>query len=625
MKLVSKKALLKQTKELEAKESQRWTFSPTFLSSLEVLLKDVKATLYPKPNDYQDRSALIVFFDKLAKEKFNGAGDGIPTVEAFGSFVMDMFTSKSDLDLSVNFSCDEARCPREKQISLLRNLSKALFSLQRQQLISGVTPILRARVPILKCTERRTGIECDISVENKDGIVRSGMLRIISSIDKRFRPLCYLTRSPPIFPPFSDLLKDGVNIKALMEAAQRFQHFGSSNKESLAALFVTLLIKLWAVKSLWSLGLCASTYEGSWILKASDSERNNMNVEEFTEQSQNVARSVGKLQFEKIYNCIKATLDNITAFRKGQIDVTELKVCLFGFALPNYKVDTTRQLRGKKKFPVDEPFLMAPQGSSKRMRYQGADDNKTLPVGGLSFEASRLHKPLGKFLHASVANSPSLHCLQYGPSHDKPVGQTLCAPVTIPSRGLLHGPAHGNIHAALPLNSGSLSHAIVERGFLPCVNQRTPYQHNSHASLGNERPSSHNLSAGGLTGYGYHQTLSGGLAPANFFPPAFIPPNPHGVSSGLGSGRGRDGHHPQDAVYPSPYNFQHASVRSGVSSGHNMQSAIAANCDGAPRAASSGHRPTINNAFAAIPSDVAAILGTRVPHQSSFYQASGQR
>ncbi|KAF3771970.1 HESO1 protein [Nymphaea thermarum] len=102
---------------------------------------------------------------------------------------MDMFTSKSDIDLSVNFSCDEARCPREKQISLLRNLSKALFSLQRQQLISGVTPILRARVPILKCTERRTGIECDISVENKDGIVRSGMLRIISSIDKRFRPL----------------------------------------------------------------------------------------------------------------------------------------------------------------------------------------------------------------------------------------------------------------------------------------------------------------------------------------------------------------------------------------------------------------------------------------------------
>lgn len=56
----------------------------------------------------------------------------------------------------------------------------------------GVQPITRARVPILKVWDSGTGIECDISVENKDGMARSKILAIISTIDERFRKLSFM-------------------------------------------------------------------------------------------------------------------------------------------------------------------------------------------------------------------------------------------------------------------------------------------------------------------------------------------------------------------------------------------------------------------------------------------------
>lgn len=60
--------------------------------------------------------------------------------------------------------------------------------------VSGVLPITTAKVPILKCVDRGTGVECDISVENRDGILKSQIIWIISSIDERFKKLSFLVR-----------------------------------------------------------------------------------------------------------------------------------------------------------------------------------------------------------------------------------------------------------------------------------------------------------------------------------------------------------------------------------------------------------------------------------------------
>ncbi|KAL6992993.1 Nucleotidyltransferase [Sarracenia purpurea var. burkii] len=58
--------------------------------------------------------------------------------------------------------------------------------------VSSVQPILTAKVPILKVVDRGTGIECDISIENRDGILKSQIVQMISSIDERFPMLSFL-------------------------------------------------------------------------------------------------------------------------------------------------------------------------------------------------------------------------------------------------------------------------------------------------------------------------------------------------------------------------------------------------------------------------------------------------
>lgn len=58
--------------------------------------------------------------------------------------------------------------------------------------VSGIQTIMTARVPIVKVIDRGTGIECDVSVENRDGMVKSLIIRAISTIDDRFQKLSFL-------------------------------------------------------------------------------------------------------------------------------------------------------------------------------------------------------------------------------------------------------------------------------------------------------------------------------------------------------------------------------------------------------------------------------------------------
>lgn len=67
-----------------------------------------------------------------------------------------------------------------------------ILSISGNGLCYGVLPVVTAIVPVLKVIDKGTGIECDISVENKDGMSRSMIYKLISSIDERFQILCYL-------------------------------------------------------------------------------------------------------------------------------------------------------------------------------------------------------------------------------------------------------------------------------------------------------------------------------------------------------------------------------------------------------------------------------------------------
>ncbi|MQL91422.1 hypothetical protein Taro_024034, partial [Colocasia esculenta] len=326
-----------------------------------------------------------------------------PVVEAFGSFVMDMFTAKSDLDLSLNFSADETGKGK----------------------VSGVLPILRARVPVLKVVHCGTGIECDISVENKDGISASLIVNLICLVDERFRILSFLmkvwakahdinsskdhtlsslsiillvafhlqTRDPPILPPFSALLRDGSHPVSVEKTVHEFKNFGRANKESVAELFISLLCKvsnpsipLSSVRSLWESGLCASTYEGSWISKPWKSAK--ISVENFLDQSQNCARTVGEEELPKIYSCIDSSICHLMQFMSGQMESSDLNFLLFGpvslhtrdkNALTGTKIPTKQ--KKKRKVPSHDSVAAPP---SKNVSVAAPDNSKKIHYTGRS-------------------------------------------------------------------------------------------------------------------------------------------------------------------------------------------------------------------------------------------------
>ncbi|KAK6159861.1 hypothetical protein DH2020_003242 [Rehmannia glutinosa] len=391
--------LQKKAEKFELKKLQVLKVTKELVLALEPLLQDVYASRRPKPTDYEVRKELIRVFNEMAKEIYGKSKD-VPVVVEFGSFVMDLFSTTSDLDLSVNFST-----------TTVPVTAHVLDNRQKQSRGKGhvckVLPITTAKVPIVKCVDRGTGVECDISVENRDGILKSQIIHIISSIDERFHKLSFLmktwakanninsskdktlnslsiillvafhlqTRDPPILPPFSAIFKgnyselnsypvwlpcynlsadtiplfDGTDPATVEKSLSNFVNYGKRNTESLAGLFVTLLIKLSSVEKLWAKGLCASTCSGTWISKTWDAKVTCISVEDFTDQSQNVARAVGQAEVKQIYKCIDTSIRYIFSFMDGQIG-PKLMDLLFG--QDGIPTPIGRAVTGKRKKQV---------------------------------------------------------------------------------------------------------------------------------------------------------------------------------------------------------------------------------------------------------------------------------
>lgn len=407
---------LKTAEKLESEKLAKINFNSTRIVDLDALLCDTYDRDCPKPVHYQNRRDLIRIFNMMAKEIY-GNSMVSPVVEEYGSFVMDIFNERSDLDLSINFS-DSIEINRMKKIQVLRKFSKKLRSIQKSGHVTALEVILSAKVPIVKVTDIGTGVECDLSVENRDGIAKSHIIRAISAIDGRFQKLCLLMKSwakahninsskdatlnslsivsfvafhfqtcdPPILPPFSTLLKEGADLESVTKAVKTYTNYGNKNKQSLAHLFVTLLVKLASVENLWQNGYCTSSYNGSWVLK---NWHYSMSVEDFTDLSQNVARAVRAEGFKTIYKCIHNSIDYLSRFLNGEIQGIELMDHLFGKPmLFTLGVEgTSSNINENKNNP---PTLHNPRPLKKRriVKNQAGDFHQTEPRG-----ADQVHVP----------------------------------------------------------------------------------------------------------------------------------------------------------------------------------------------------------------------------------------
>ncbi|KAL6838458.1 hypothetical protein ACP4OV_031703 [Aristida adscensionis] len=491
---------------LELEELAAISVDPTLLPTLNDLLLQVYAMIRPKPVDYEQRWALVDAFKKMVNQKF-GNYNGFPVVEAFGSFTMDLFTPRSDLDLSVNFSDDsEDQYTRKKKISVIRKISKILYSHQKEGhgICCGVLPIVSARVPILKVIDRGTGIECDISVENKDGMTRSMIFKYISSLDERFQILSYLvkfwakvhdlnspreltmssmsiisfvafhlqfmqTRHPPILPAFSALLKDGLDCANVERNILLFKGFGSRNKESVAELFVSLMSKLLSAESLWEHGLCASNFEASWISKFWKKGVGNLSVEDFLDRSQNFARSVGKVQMQKICKCLRDCALNLSDFMRGKIDTSKLKTLLFGCLNPDELVSKPRLNRAKRKqrqkLGTECRYVLQKRAKHDIQNVEPRSHANADTPSGLSTPAAKFmppsqhERPAQSF--TQIVNIPWPRIIPsgfgYGLSVQLPAASHL-------GKGIL-GPPPRNL---IPLNNG-----IQQRTFIPVPYRQT--------------------------------------------------------------------------------------------------------------------------------------------------------
>ncbi|XP_042977743.1 protein HESO1-like isoform X2 [Carya illinoinensis] len=397
---LSGKVLQKKAKKLELRGLQKNKINPTHLSDLDELLNDIFVSCLPKLIDYDHRRDLVRIFNAIAKEIY-GNSDESPVVEAFGSFVMDIFCAGSDIDLSVNFSNMAVEISRQKRIETLKKFAKKFQTLQRGGHVACLQTITTARVPVVKVIDCGTGIECDLSVENRDGIAKSQIVHMVSMIDERFRKLSFLvkawakahsinsskdrtlnslslvslvafhlqTRDPPILPPFSALFKDGTDPGSVARNVHNYLDYGKKNKESLAELFITLLIK----------------------------------VEDFSERSQNVARAVGGQEVKKIYERVQYSLGCLLTFLGGRLQQPTLRDILFGDAVSTLPDVCTRN-------PMDgentaSPVPSNPRPMKKQRIMEGQKGQQFVEGSGRkqNYDASRL----GNNLCHSAGTLPS--------------------------------------------------------------------------------------------------------------------------------------------------------------------------------------------------------------------------
>ncbi|CAN8255008.1 unnamed protein product [Cochlearia groenlandica] len=358
---VSSKGIRKKVKNSETIALQRYKIDNYNLLDLDKVLNDVYCSFRPLSSDYETRKHLVNSLNSMALDIYGNSKDSSPVLKAYGSFVMDMFSTQSDLDISINFDVGTSELPRDTKLKILKRFAKKLRSLEGEGYVRKVESIFSAKVPIVKFVDQGTDVECDLSVENKGGILMSYIINSVSQIDDRFQKLCMLikhwakaqevnsalrrtlnsvsitllvahhlqTQDPPILPPFSILFKDGIDPLSVEKRTQRFLKWGQRNKESLGRLFVTFFIKLQSVEFLWKQGLCVSLLNGLWISKTWK-KSGSIGVEDFTDSSQNCARRVNGEGAKKIYGSINRTVEDLFVFLNGNLNGLHLKNMLFG-------------------------------------------------------------------------------------------------------------------------------------------------------------------------------------------------------------------------------------------------------------------------------------------------------
>ncbi|OAE28452.1 hypothetical protein AXG93_115s1420 [Marchantia polymorpha subsp. ruderalis] len=348
---VNEKAL-----ELERQQAGQLYFTDKVQALMKDMFNEVYAALQPKPDDRDKRIRVIKFIENFVKHKIPGS-----SISAFGSFVMDLYTASSDLDLSLNLSDGKRQCSRNDKVHYLRKVANALYGLQKGEFLlpvyqpfptsesvmclDGKNCRFNVSIQLLKLAKfLGLQIYVPLALTQVKGEVMGEETQRQQFEEWNIEFVVYMFAcSVPPTRLFLPDVESCLNVVATRVWLFKDSGFGANNLESVPELFGSFFVKLVAVENLWGHGLCSSTYEGKWISKIWPKNHIGcISVEDFADRTQNVARSVSRKEFELIYQCFHATLSNLKDPVNNVMDSTDLRVYLFGAKQRHRALDHAR-------------------------------------------------------------------------------------------------------------------------------------------------------------------------------------------------------------------------------------------------------------------------------------------
>ncbi|XP_019093589.1 PREDICTED: uncharacterized protein LOC109129598 isoform X2 [Camelina sativa] len=135
---VSSKAIRRKVKNTLAIALTKFKIESYNLVDLDKVLNDVYCSFRPVSAYYDIRKELVRSLNDMTVDIYGDSEEKSHVLEAYGSFVMDMYTSQSDLDVSINFVNGTSEVTREKKIQILERFAEKLRSLEGEGHVRNV-------------------------------------------------------------------------------------------------------------------------------------------------------------------------------------------------------------------------------------------------------------------------------------------------------------------------------------------------------------------------------------------------------------------------------------------------------------------------------------------------------
>lgn len=170
---------------------------PSVIEALTVEMNALLPALYPSATFFQTREEVRQRIEALLPS----LGDEIfppgTRLRVFGSSANNFGNDAADLDMCVTFpNVGEGGegGARAGGAAGAGDMIEALAALLEEEGMEDVVPRPTARIPIVLFTDPKTGLDCDISVENPLALRNTQLLHQYSRIDPRVRALAYTVK-----------------------------------------------------------------------------------------------------------------------------------------------------------------------------------------------------------------------------------------------------------------------------------------------------------------------------------------------------------------------------------------------------------------------------------------------